>query len=80
MRREFKEETGVEGIDWNSLIVLAGTDWEVHFFCGFGDVEKCKSLTDEIVVVVDVNPLPENVIPNLKWLIPMVFDLALTSY
>lgn len=80
MRREFKEETGVENIDWNSLITLAGSDWEVHFFYGFGDITKVRSLTDEIVVVVDINPLPENIIDNLKWLIPMALDPALTSY
>jgi len=82
MIREFKEETGVEVLQWNRLITLVSESYDFvcdFYFC-FGNIYKCYSTTDEIIQYVDVNDLPKNVIPNLIWLIPMCLDPFLNNY
>jgi 8-oxo-dGTP diphosphatase len=82
MTREFKEETGVLIYEWNKLITLSSKqdDFTCHFYYCFGDVYKCKTTTDELVVSCYVDCLPKNVIPNLRWLIPMCLDPYLKEY
>jgi 8-oxo-dGTP diphosphatase len=77
MEREFCEETGAIAA-WIEFAILSGIDHEqrpyvVHFFSGrlFPGNEQVKSTTDEQVILCDPRALPENVIPNLRWLIPM---------
>lgn len=78
MVREFKEETGVLHIKWAPFITLCvvGEFPEakgaiVHFFQTTGDLEALKTTTDEHVVICQVDLLPHNIVPNLKWLIPL---------
>lgn len=79
MIREFKEETGVTYTDWRLFCVLTGEntntyeDFEVNFFVGFGDLNEPRSLTDEKIEVNYVDNL-DDVMHNLKWLIPMALD------
>lgn len=74
MRREFKEETGMTVKHWERTITLVGSDWKVYFFRAFGDLTGAKSTTDEVVSIWPTHPVPEHVIPNLKWLIPLSLD------
>lgn len=77
MIREFYEETGVKiGEDfWVEFAEISNDDWKVFFFYSFGDITACKSTTDEKLVIVDVADLSKlDVIPNLRWLIPMCLD------
>ena len=69
MHREFEEETGGSAL-WQQFATLCGDGFAVHFFCGV-TVDPLESLTDEQVVWVAVDDLPDNVLPNLRWLIPM---------
>lgn len=69
MQREFEEETG--GVaDWTLFTVLRGDGFGVWFFRGIA-TSPLESMTDEVVTWVDPANLPENVLPNLRWLIPM---------
>jgi len=76
MVREFKEETGIETKpeDWENFATYHGEGWYMYIFKAFGDVSKAKTMEAEEVRVVDVNNLPENVINNLRFLIPMALQ------
>ena len=77
MSREFHEETGVLfPIDsWKEIVTLRGDDWEVTFFYHIHiDLFKVETKETERVMFLDPRRLPENVIPNLRWLIPLAMD------
>jgi len=74
MRREFREEAGVDVPDWEQVLTLTGADWQGHFFRSFGALEGVRSITDEQLEIHGIDALPANVIPNLKWMIPLMLD------
>lgn len=78
MRREFREETGVDQEYWRGFCTLEGDSWAVNFFVAFGNVDAVRTTTEEEVVIVPVNSL-EGTIPNLKWLIPLALDPVVES-
>jgi 8-oxo-dGTP diphosphatase len=74
MRREFIEETGVD-VNWLFFTNLMGPDWSVAFFYAKSDrVFDVRTMESEEIHVLDVRALPDNVIANCRWLIPMVLD------
>lgn len=77
MRREFMEEAGLWINDWKPTITLTGHNnggWIVHFFCAQGPVDEVKTKTDEKVEIVPARDLPQDVIYNLRWLIPLCLE------
>jgi len=74
MRREFREEAGLEIADWQPVLRLRGRDWTGHFFRAFGDLEAARALTDEQLEIHPTRPLPPDTIPNLRWMIPLLLD------
>jgi 8-oxo-dGTP diphosphatase len=76
MSREFVEETGVYLNGWEDFFTIENEFAYVHFFWySSEDYSRVQSLTDEIVEIHDVDNLFSlDVIPNLRWLIPMVLD------
>ncbi len=81
MRREFREEAGVDVIDWQEILTLTGRDdagsgvaWRGHFFRAFGDVDAAHAMTDEALERHAVGALPRDTIPNLHWMIPLMLD------
>jgi 8-oxo-dGTP diphosphatase len=84
MRREFWEEAGTRIEDWTERVVLTGVPsvadprgWRGHFFRAFanGDaLAACRAKTDEGLELHSTDPLPREVIPNLRWLIPLLLD------
>lgn len=76
MKREFKEETGmcIRRKKWNRMVVLVGADWKVHFFWAIGKLTNARTVTDERISICNTKLLPENVIPELRWLIPLCLD------
>jgi 8-oxo-dGTP diphosphatase len=84
MRREFREEAGLDIADWQEVLTLSGGDdagsgvsWRGHFFRAFGDLETPQAMTDEQLERHDVPPfaaLPPDTIPNLRWMIPLMLD------
>lgn len=81
MRREFREEAGLDIQDWQECFVLTGepsaadpNGWRGHFFRAFGDVDACVSRTDERLETHRTRAIPDQTIPNLLWMIPMMLD------
>lgn len=81
MRREFREETGLLVSDWQHVVTLRGADdfgsgrgWAGHFFRTFGGLGSAQSMTDEQLEIHPVRLLPEDTIPNLRWIIPLLLD------
>ncbi len=76
MRREFIEEAGIEINDWKEFVIVQGDEWQVNFFMATSEnFEQVESMTDEKVQVHYLRHLESlNIIPNLKWLIPMCMD------
>lgn len=82
MRREFREEAGVDVPDWKPTIILSGEEWKCHFFLSLQediDHGSVKSLTDEPVHLINMDQLPElsregTLISNIPWLIDLSLD------
>ena len=76
MEREFFEEAGLKDVQWKRFTTLNGSDFCVYFYYAFhGRYDLCVSKTDERLEVVRVEMLHTyNVIPNLRWLVPMALD------
>lgn len=83
MRREFREEAGLDLPEshWQHVLTLSGEDdagtgrgWAGYFFRAFGDLEAVHPMTDEALEVHPALSLPENIIPNLRWMIPLMLD------
>jgi 8-oxo-dGTP diphosphatase len=79
MSREFLEETGViiDKSNWDYFCKIEGSDWMVHFFHATSDqFDLIETITDEYICKYPIEVLwnSTNVIPNLKWLIPMCYD------
>lgn len=89
MVREFSEEggAGTTGNQWRHFCTLYGTWGKVRCFVTkltdrqddqmmTGDL----SLTSERVGLYDPLELPNEIVPNLAWLIPMSQDLSVGEY
>lgn len=78
MEREFGEETGllVPEENWQPFCIMRGGDWSVHCFRAFDiPLWELKTMTDEEVYpLVSADRLPKDVLPNLRWLIPLALD------
>ncbi|MDR0219475.1 MAG: NUDIX domain-containing protein [Enterobacteriaceae bacterium] len=78
MAREFAEEAGIETNPngWKLFTVLTRPDaYQVNFLYTYDDrIYSAKSVEKEIVDIYEANSLPDNVIYNLRWLIPMALD------
>lgn len=78
IEREFHEEAGliIPSELWSPFVVMSGKDWQVYFMRVFGiDLKQVETMEDEKIETYSVYSLPENVIHNLRWLIPMALDL-----
>lgn len=73
MRREFKEECGIDHIEWNELVAITGEDWRVYFFYALGktnEFEYAETQEEEEVAKIDIEDLDNYPhISNLPWLI-----------
>ena len=77
MIREWKEETQNDHADWTHVCSLSFPEARVDFFKAIVDVLPRfpqENDTGESLLVVEANSLPDSVIPNLKWLIPLCLD------
>jgi 8-oxo-dGTP diphosphatase len=74
MAREFKEETGVNShpSDWEVFAQCVFRGADVIFLRAFDEAFRfARTVTPEHVVHWSVDGLPDNLIPNLRWLIPL---------
>jgi 8-oxo-dGTP diphosphatase len=75
MVREFREETGLSlSEDWTHRITLQGPNFKVHFFICYDSFKGWQQTTDEELVEVDILDLPLDIIPNMRWVIPLLMD------
>lgn len=77
MVREFAEEAGVELEDWQFQFCLRREGvYEVYFYAAWSTLalEEVMSVEDEPIHILDPLNLPNNVIFNIRWIIPMVLD------
>ncbi|XPV69815.1 MAG: NUDIX hydrolase [Halarcobacter sp.] len=78
MVREFKEETGVtiKSDKWLCYAKIHRANYyDLDVYCAYSDLAyQVKTVEKEEVVIVKINNLPDNIIPNLKWLIPLALD------
>ena len=78
MIREFKEETGIEFNTWEPLGVMqGGFSWKLYLFTGQMHgltAGSLQTLTDEVPKLVPVNALPNNIVGNLIWMVPLARD------
>lgn len=78
MVREFREEAGMDVDEWQEFLMLrsARHGWVVHFFRAFQvNLYHLQSVTDERVGWAHVDDVFNlDVIPNLRWLIPLAAD------
>lgn len=78
MRREFREETGIDECGWERAFHLVDTlhgCWIVNVFYAFGIHSRNPiQMTDEKPIIVPVDNLPMNTICNLRWMIPIILD------
>lgn len=74
MRREFYEETGIafNTYSWTLFATLNGPNAVVYVFRAWSDlIGNAFSKTDEEVGKYFADSLPNNILPNLKFLIPL---------
>lgn len=78
MRREWREETGFAFDDWRKFARQRGNGYDVRFFCARGRLVRAKDRNDvgEILEWWRLREivLREDLITNLKWLLPMAFN------
>lgn len=79
MRREFHEEADLAIDSWELTVIMTGENEVVYVFAIFGPVWDVVAKTDEQVYVERINGLSTNVLPNLRWLIPMSMDTSIVK-
>lgn len=92
MNREFKEEAGLDGLEWKYFTSIEGENlnydkrdtqgFKVHFFHAHSDkIIGVESITEERIYVLGLELIRSadiwglNVIPNIRWLIPMALSM-----
>lgn len=78
MVREFIEETGVttNKADWTCFAkVYRPNCYDVDLYFAHSDLAfSAKTIEQEQVHIIKLTELPNNIIPNLHWLIPLALD------
>jgi 8-oxo-dGTP diphosphatase len=69
MTREFEEEVGA-GCHWTSFCKMIFQEAEIYCFRS-SSVAEIESMTEEKVAWYPVKNLPENIVLDIGWLIPM---------
>jgi 8-oxo-dGTP diphosphatase len=77
MVREFAEETGVltQPDSWRHFVTLSGDDFVIDFYCCISPkIDAVRTIEAEETSIHPVDMLPDTVLHNLRWLIPMALD------
>jgi 8-oxo-dGTP diphosphatase len=74
-RREVREECGVDVADWREVLVWEDAEYRMHVMGAVSEqAHAARTLEDQEVFLADVHALPDNVIDNLRWLVPLALD------
>ncbi len=80
MRREFREEAGVDVDEWDHLLTLGLPDGFVYVYrarVSADVVDAVYSVTDERIVVGSVSAIRAGkTVPNLRWIVPLAAHTA----
>lgn len=62
---------------WTYVSQILWAKWQVDIFATVfaGHMNQAQAQTDEAVAWYSLNQLPENVMSNLRWLIPLAVDV-----
>ncbi len=78
MVREFQEETGVfvAHDQWTCYTKIYRPNYyELDVYYAYSDLAyEAKTVEREEVYLIKLQDIPENIIPNLRWLIPLALD------
>jgi len=76
--REFKEECDINTItsDWRYIGIIKGDDYTVEIFTALHGLKhgNLTTITDELVTWVNINEIPNNIVPNVSWLLPFAIN------
>lgn len=76
-RREVREEAGVDIADWEEVLVWDDPVYRMHVMRAEHELAAmARTAEDQEVFLAPVAALPENVIDNLRWIIPLALDRA----
>jgi 8-oxo-dGTP diphosphatase len=77
--RETEEESGLvtNKTAWKAAGIMKGKAWQIEVFCTQyqGSMKDAQTIETETVEWIEADKLPENVIFNLRWLIPFCLDM-----
>lgn len=78
MVREVEEESGLitQGKNWHKVGKLEWEEWDVVMFAGIyqGKTSNLKNPPEEVTWYL-AKKIPENVVSNLNWMIPLCIDI-----
>jgi 8-oxo-dGTP diphosphatase len=74
-RREVLEEAGVDVAEWTEVLVWDDAEYRMHVVRAVSELARgARTREDQEIFLADVSALPENVIDNLRWLVPLALD------
>lgn len=74
-RREVREEAGVDVAGWEPVLEWDDAEYRMHVLRAISPAaERVRTAEDQAVFLADVRVLPDEVIDNLRWLIPLALD------
>lgn len=75
VRREVMEEAGVDVGAWEEFLVWDDPVYRMHVFRAFDPLaDRVRTAEDQEVFVAEVRELPQEVVDNLRWVIPLALD------
>lgn len=85
MVREFREEVGIETStsDWEHCLKFTGDDssfgeFHIAVYRAFGNVWQFQQMEDEVPAVFFLAHPPSAIVPNLRWMLPLLADRRVT--
>jgi 8-oxo-dGTP diphosphatase len=82
MAREFEEEAGIETApdSWRFFCELEAPDFHVSCLVGtLAPHVTPRTIEHETIAVWPLDALPDALVPNLRWLLPMALDMTETG-
>ena len=74
-RREVREEAGVDVAQWEEFLVWRDPEYCLRVVRAFDDAARgARTAEDQEVFLAPVAALPQTVIDNLRWMIPLALD------
>ena len=74
-RREVREEAGVDVAEWVEVLEWEDLEYRMHVVRAVSArAWGVRTVEDQEVFLADVARLPDEVIGNLRWLVPLALD------